>query len=150
PYCVSGTVLGTPPSCPDCMDGYTSIAALGFNTSQPKVDNAPVNKVATQGDGGLYLKIKVNGGSQGIRVQLEDGTDPEAADAAEHRWCANLDLEAYTPDAEGYVEITTPWGAFNTQCWDTNAGTGFDGREIAKVIIYVPDAGAGGDQTFDF
>lgn len=139
PYCVSGTVPATP-------DAYTSIGAVGFNVSQPKISDAPVNKIASTGDG-VYIDITINSGNPGVRVQLEDGTDPEAADAAEHRWCANL-----TVDPSGKFQDTIPWEAFNTTCWAPADGTPFDNREIAKVILYVPDAGADttADQTFNF
>jgi len=136
PYCVKGQVQGTP-------ELYNSIGALGFNVSQPKIEDAPVNKVASTGDG-VFVDITVNSGDTGIRVQLEDGTDPSAADAAEHRWCANL-----TVDASGKFQDTIPWDAFNTTCWDAAEGTPFDKREIAKVILYVPDPGEA-DPSLDF
>jgi hypothetical protein len=133
PYCVKGTVAGTP-------DVYGSIAALGFNTNQQKVHDAEVGKVASTGDG-VYIDLEVKSGTEGIRIQIEDGTDPEAADAAEHRWCVNL---------TGSQARAIPWSEFDTECWDAESGTPYDGREIAKVIIYVPDGGIAGDLPFDF
>jgi len=136
PYCVKGSVLGTP-------ELYNSIASLGFNVSQPKIEDAPVKKVASTGDG-VFIDVTVNSGDERIRVQLEDGTDPSAADAAEHRWCANLMV-----DATGHFQDTIHWDAFNTTCWDAAEGTPFDKREIAKVILYVPDPGEN-DASLDF
>jgi hypothetical protein len=133
PYCVSGSVEGT--------EEYTSIAAVGFNTSQPKIDEAPVGLVASSSSG-LFIDLQVNSGDDGIRIQLEDGTDPSAADAAEHRWCVNL---------TGSQQTTIPWDTFNTECWSVETGTPYDGRPIAKVIAYVPDPGFGlGPLNFDF
>lgn len=133
PYCVSGTVEGT--------TEYTSIAAVGVNTSQPKIEDAPVNTVASTGDG-LEINLTVNGGAEGVRIQIEDGTDPMAADAAEHRWCVNL---------TGSQTTVIPWETFDTECWDAESGTPYDGRPIAKVIAYVPDPGEGmGPLSFDF
>ena len=139
PYCVSGNVLGTP-------ELYNSIAAVGFNVSQPKIEDAPVNKVATTGDG-LFVDIVVNSGDKGIRVQLEDGTDPADPNAAEHRWCANL-----TVDENNKFQDTIPWDSFNTTCWDAAEGTPFDPTtQLAKVILYVPDPGeADPSLAFDF
>lgn len=132
PYCVQGTVAAT--------EEYTSIAALGFNTAQPKISDAPVNTVASTGDG-IFVDLEIKGGEEGIRIQIEDDTDPSAADAAEHRWCVNL---------TGTDRHEIPWETFNTQCWD-GKGTPYDGRPIAKVILYVPDAGPdGATQNFDF
>lgn len=132
PYCVKGTVAAT-------ME-YTSIGALGFNTAQPKTNNAPVNTVASTGDG-MFVDLVVNSGEPGIRIQIEDGTDPSAPDAADHRWCVNL---------TGSNKHEIPWETFNTQCWD-GMGTAYDGRPIAKVVLYVPDAGPlGAAQNFDF
>ncbi len=138
PYCVSGTVANT--------EEYTSIAAVGFNVSQPKIENAPVNKIASTGDG-VLIDITVNSGSDLLRVQLEDGTDPAAADAALHRWCANLSV------VDGAYNDTLPWEAFSTECWapGTETDIPFDKREIAKVIVYVPDEGPDGAALpFDF
>jgi len=133
PYCVSGSVEGT--------EDYISIAAVGVNTSQAKVEDAEVNTIAASGDG-LAIDLTVNGGEEGIRIQIEDGTDPDDPDAAEHRWCVNL---------SGSQNTVIPWETFNTQCWDAENGTPYDGRPIAKVIAYVPDPGPdAGPLDFDF
>lgn len=133
PYCVSGTVQGT--------EDYSSIAAVGVNTSQPKISDAPVGTTASTGDG-LAVDLTVNGGDDGIRIQIEDDTPPDDPDAAEHRWCVNL---------SGSQSTVIPWDTFNTECWDAESGTPYDGRPIAKVIAYVPDPGDGaGPLDFDF
>ncbi len=137
PYCVKGSVAAT--------TTYSSIAAVGFNVSQPKQEDAPVNKIASTGDG-VYIDIKVNSGATNVRVQLEDGTDPAAPDSAEHRWCANL-----TVGPDGTFKDTLPWEAFNTTCWDAATGTPFNpATQLAKVVIYIPDPGAGAAVPFDF
>ena len=140
PYCVSGTVANT--------EEYTSIAAVGFNTNQPKIENAETGKVATTGDG-LMVDIVVNSGSDQLRVQLEDGTDPADPNAAQHRWCTNLSV---LPD--GTFSDTLPWDSFSTECWAPGGDTDvpFDpATQLAKVIIYVPDEGPdGAPQPFDF
>ena len=143
PYCVSGKVGAT--------EEYTSIAAVGFNVSQPKVEDAEVKVLKASGDG-LMVDIKINtltaptsAQKPSLRIQLEDLTDPNAEDAGEHRWCANV-------EATGDISTTIPWDSFNTTCWD-GKGTAFDPAttELAKVIIYAPDAGIDGmEQTFDF
>lgn len=149
PYCVSGSVPGS-------VD-YSNIAAIGFNVNQPKIEDAPVGLVASAGDG-IVVDVVVNGGVDELRVQLEDGTDPSDPDSANHRWCAGI---------SGTGSHPLPWNAFSTKCWcgaadpeldatldaddDCKGNTAFDGREIAKVIIYVPELGDGGDtQDFDF
>jgi len=149
PYCVSGSVVGTPPDedangdpVPDT--GYTSIAAVGFNVNQAKTDDAPVGTVASTGDG-VLIDITVNSGETELRVQLEDGTDPEAEDSELHRWCANISV------VDGVFNDTLPWNAFSTQCWGGPDDMPFDNRAIAKVIVYVPDPGeAGTTLPFDF
>lgn len=139
PYCVSGAVAGT--------EEYTSIAAVGFNTNQPKIENAETGKVATTGDG-LMVHITVNSGETELRVQLEDGTDPADPNAALHRWCANVTV------VDGVFNDTLPWEAFSTECWAPGGTTDvpFDpATQLAKVIIYVPDPGTPGTSLpFDF
>ncbi len=144
PYCVSGTVAAT--------EEYESIAALGFNVSQPKVDDAEVKLLDASGDG-LMVDITVNEltpptseQDPSLRIQLEDLTDPEADDAADHRWCANVQ------PVDGAIQQVIPWTSFNTACWD-GTGEDFDPdtMQLAKVVIYAPDAGPdGNEQTFDF
>jgi len=152
PYCVSGSVVGTPPEedangDPIPGTGYTSIAALGFNTNQPKMENAETGKVATSGDG-VMIHLTVNSGETELRVQLEDGTDPADPNAAQHRWCANLTV------VDGEFNMTLPWEAFSTECWAPGGDTDvpFDpATQLAKVIIYVPDPGtAGTSLPFDY
>jgi len=147
PYCVTGSVVGTPPDPEIEGSGYTSIAAVGFNTNQPKIEDAPTGKVATTGDG-VLIHLTVNSGETMLRVQLEDGTDPMAPDAAQHRWCANLDVVG------GEFNETLPWEAFSTECWAPGGATDspFDpATQLAKVIIYVPDPGtAGTTLPFDY
>src|SRR5690606_24696544 len=109
---------------------------------------APVNIIDASGEG-LLIDFTVNSGADGIRVQIEDGTDPSAPDAAEHRWCVNF---------TGSQKTVIQWDAFNTKCWgagpDEEPGKDFDPamNKIAKVILYVPDAGSkdgGTAQNFD-
>jgi hypothetical protein len=141
PYCVSGTV----PTSED----YSNIAAFGVNVNQPKIDDAPVGTVASAGDG-IVVDVVVNSGTEILRVQLEDGTDPADPDAENHRWCAGISGTGTHP---------LPWSEFTTKCWcaldstdEACAGnTVFDGRAIAKVIVYVPEEGPDGDAAnFDF
>jgi hypothetical protein len=141
PYCVSGSVPATA--------DYSAIAAVGFNTNQGKIDEAPVKLVASTGDG-IVVDVTVNTPVQQLRVQLEDGTDPSAPDAAMHRWCANIDGSAS-------ARHPSPWDSFTTECWNQldpemyPDNVVFDNREIAKVIIYVPDPGPMGTaKPFDF
>jgi len=140
PYCVKGTVQATA--------DYTSIAAVGVNVSQPKIEDAPVNIIDASGEG-LLIDFTVNSGADGIRVQIEDGTDPSAPDAADHRWCVNFMGSQTNPP------VVIPWESFNTECWTGGDGKDFDPTKdkIAKVILYVPDAGSkdgGTAQNFDF
>jgi hypothetical protein len=144
PYCVSGTVAAT--------EMYTSIAAVGFNVSQPKTDDAEVKVLTASGDG-LMVDITINNltppsaaQDPSLRIQLEDLTDPASPEAPDHRWCANVQ------PVNGVIQQVIPWSSFNTQCWD-GMGTDFDpaANPLAKVIIYAPDAGPMGmQQTFDF
>jgi len=149
PYCVSGAVAGTPPDEDANGDpiegtGYTSIAAIGFNVAQDKIDDAPVGTVASTGDG-VLIDIKVNSGETGLRVQLEDGTPPTDPDAASHRWCSNITV------VDGVFNDTLPWASFSTECWGGENDVPFDNRAIAKVIVYVPDPGPEADSLpFDF
>ena len=134
PYCARGDV-------PLHAD-YLAIAAVGFNANQPKVEDAPVNTVVSSGNG-LLVNVSNPSGTS-LRVQIEDGTDPDAPDAAEHRWCANLS----TFDQD----VKIPWEAFNTECWDANApatGAFNPATPLAKVIVYLPGE-ATVDQSFDF
>lgn len=138
PYCVKGTVQATA--------DYTSIAAVGVNVSQPKIEDAPVNIIDASGEG-LLIDFTVNSGADGIRVQIEDGTDPSAPDAADHRWCVNFTGSQTNPP------VVIPWESFNTECWAGGDGKAFDPTKdkIAKVILYIPDAGPMGTaQNFDF
>jgi xyloglucan-specific endo-beta-1,4-glucanase len=133
PYCVKGTVKGT--------TDYHSIAAVGFNSNQEKIEDAPVGKVVSTGSG-LLVNISNPGKTPSLRIQLEDGTDPMAADAAEHRWCVNI--------SDFDKDVVIPWDSFNTECWAGGDGTPFDpSTALAKVIVYLPDDGAS-DQNFDF
>ncbi len=144
PYCVKGMVGAT--------EKYTSIAAVGFNVNQVKADDSEIKLLKASGDG-LMVDITVNNltapssaQDPSLRIQLEDLTDPGAADAGDHRWCANVQ------PVNGAISQTIPWSSFNTQCWD-GKGDDFDPAtmDIAKVIIYAPDAGSkGNEQTFDF
>jgi hypothetical protein len=139
PYCVSGAVAGIPPDedangDPIPGTGYSSIAAVGFNVQQDKIDEAPVGTIASTGDG-VMIDITVNSGETGLRVQLEDGTDPTDPDAASHRWCANITVVG------GVYQETLPWESFSTECWGGENDVPFDKRAIAKVIVYVPDPG---------
>lgn len=144
PYCVSGTVAAT--------EAYSSIAAVGFNVSQPKVEDAVVNVLTAAGDG-LMVDITINNltpptaaQDPTLRIQLEDLTDPSSPEAPDHRWCANVQ------PVGGVIQQVIPWTSFNTMCWD-GTGTDFDpaANPLAKVIIYAPDAGPmGNEQTFDF
>ncbi len=132
PYCVSGTVAATA--------DYTSIAAVGVNVSQPKMEDAPVNTLLVQGTG-LLVDFTVNSGEEGIRVQIE-GED--GATNADHRWCVNL---------TGSQNTVIPWETFNTECWDVESGVAFNPAtdRLAKVILYVPDPGeTGSTLPFDF
>ena len=144
PYCVSGSVKAT--------ESYGSIAAVGFNVSQPKTDNAEVKVLSANGDG-LLVDITINtltppssAQDPSLRIQLEDLTDPSSPDAGDHRWCANVQPVA------GKITQVIPWTSFNTMCWD-GTGDDFDPAttKLAKVIIYAPDAGEdGNEQQFDF
>lgn len=144
PYCVSGSVANT--------EMYSSIAAVGFNVSQPKVEDAEVKLLRASGDG-LMVDITVNNltppsaaQDPSLRIQLEDLTDPSSPDAGDHRWCANVQ------PVGGVIKQVIPWSSFNTMCWD-GTGDDFDPAttQLAKVIIYAPDAGPDGlAQTFDF
>ncbi len=132
PYCVSGTVAAT--------SDYTSIAAVGVNVSQPKMEDAPVNTLLVQGTG-LLVDFTVNSGEDGIRVQIE-GED--GATNPDHRWCVNL---------TGSQNTVIPWETFNTECWDVESGVAFNPAtdRLAKVILYVPDPGSSGSTLpFDF
>ena len=133
PYCGQGTVQGT--------TEYTSIAAVGFNTNQARVEDAPVNTVVSTGTG-LMINISNAGGSPSLRVQIEDGTDPSDPNAAEHRWCVNI--------SDFDTDLIIPWESFNTECWDPDTGTAFNpSTALAKVIVYLPDNGAT-SQDFNF
>jgi hypothetical protein len=146
PYCVSGNVVSDPPIEGMEGSGYKAIAAVGFNVAQPKIEDAPVNTIASTGDG-VMVNVVVNSGSELLRVQLEDGTPPTDPDAASHRWCANLTV------VDGVFNDTLPWEAFSTECWAPGGETdvAFDNRPIAKVILYIPDPGmAATTVPFDF
>lgn len=135
PYCAKGTVAAT--------TDYTSIAAVGINTKQDKIPDAPTGKIATSSTG-MVVNISNPGKSESLRVQIEDGTDPKAADAAQHRWCVNI--------SDFDKDVVIPWESFNTECWSGGDGTAFDpSTPLAKVIIYLPDTGPdGASQNFDF
>jgi hypothetical protein len=92
----------------------------------------------------LLVNISNPGKSATLRIQIEDGTDPKATDAAEHRWCSTFS----TFDKD----VVIPWESFNTECWSGGKGTAFDPKKpLAKVIVYLPDdAKVGSTQTFDF
>ena len=120
---------------------------MGVNVSQPKIEDAPVNIIDASGEG-LLIDFTVNSGADGIRVQIEDGTDPSHPEAEDHRWCANF---------TGSQSQVIPWDSFNTKCWgagpNEEPGKDFDPatNKIAKVILYVPDDGPMGTaQNFDF
>ncbi len=140
PYCVSGTVDGT--------STYTSIAAVGFNTKQQKVEDAEVGAVVSTGDG-LVVNISnpgVSTASPTLRIQIEDGTadnpDTEEDEGVGHRWCVNI--------SQFDTDVPLPWESFNTECWAGGDGEPFNpSTPIAKAIIYLPDNGES-PQTFDF
>ncbi|MBN2195232.1 MAG: hypothetical protein JW751_20615 [Polyangiaceae bacterium] len=133
PYCIKGTVQAT--------SDYTSIAAVGVNVSQPKIEDADVNTIMASGTG-LLVDFTVKSGADGIRVQIE-GADGSVNE--NHRWCVNL---------TGSQSTVIPWDTFNTACWSAEEGVDFNpaSDELAKVIFYVPDAGSenGSAQDFDF
>jgi hypothetical protein len=134
PYCGKGNVAGT--------TDYSSIAAVGFNTKQDKVKDAPTGKIVTTSTGILLNITNNETTTKSLRVQIEDGTDPTATDAAKHRWCVNI--------SDFGKDVTIPWTSFNTECWSGGAGTAFDPTTaIAKVIVYLPDDGKT-TQKYDF
>lgn len=123
PYCAKGTILGD----------YSSIAAIGFNTKQEKMHDAPAGKVVPSGTG-LLVNISNPGKSASLRVQIEDGTDPKAADAAMHRWCVNL--------SEFDKDVVIPWASFNTECWAGGKGTAFNPTTpLGKAQVFLPSDG---------
>ncbi len=142
PYCVSGTVKASA--------DYTSIAAVGFNTNQEKIEDAEVHTTVSQSNG-LMIHV-TDPGLPSLRVQIEDGIlddpDTEEDEGAEHRWCANI--------SDFGQDLVIPWTGFDKTCWDPDddedPGVAFDpATPIAKAIVYYPDEGPdGSDQNFDF
>lgn len=133
PYCGKGSILGTA--------DYSSSAAVGFNTKQDKIADAPTGKITPSGTG-LLVNVSNPGNSPSLRVQIEDGTDPTAADAAQHRWCVNI--------SEFGKDIVIPWASFNTECWSGGKGTAFNPTtQLAKALVFLPSDGKT-TLSFDF
>ena len=113
--CASGIVAA--------MSDYSGAGLLGINLNQ----NPDAGTESTYLPAGSSLVVNVtNSGGSPLRVQIQTqngATDPN------QRWCA--------PITQFNQDVTIPWTAFNSMCWD-NSGTTYAGQALQALIILVP------------
>jgi hypothetical protein len=124
----------TPPGAPFCASGsvgamtdYSGTAMVGINLNQAAGSTVAGTWTPPSGSTGIIINV-TNSGASTLRVQIQG---PNGGTDANQRWCASL--------SQFGTDVTIPWTAFNTMCWD-NTGTYYSDAmsPLEAVLVLVP------------
>jgi hypothetical protein len=119
PFCASGSV--------GAMSDYSGTAMVGINLNQVAGSTVVGTWTPPASSTGIIINVS-NSGASTLRVQIQG---PNGDTDANQRWCA--------PITQFNQDVTIPWTAFNTMCWD-NTGTYYSDSKgpLEAVLVLVP------------
>jgi hypothetical protein len=130
PFCASGSV--------GAMSDYSGTAMVGINLNQAAGSTVAGTWTPPSGSTGIIINVTNSGGSP-LRVQIQG---PNGGTDASQRWCASL--------SQFGTDVTIPWTAFNTMCWD-NTGTYYsDAMSPLEAVLVLVPGDAAANVSFNF